>query len=120
MAEIYPATLQETFTRGSFTRVPGNNLLFTETDSGPSKVRRRSTLRKDTIQGSILLRDNTEYAAFRTFYDTTLQDGVKSFFFSDPVDGSQLEVRFKEARWSLSDVGFQAYRVTMTLEVINE
>lgn len=119
MAQTFPASLQDAFTRGSFQRVPGNNLIFSETDTGPSKVRRRTTLRKDTIQGSILLKDNDEYSDFQTFVTTTLQDGVLSFNFSDPITGDPIEVRFKEARWSISDIGFQAYQVQMTLEVVN-
>jgi len=119
MAQTYPTELQDTFSRGSFRRVPGNNLIFSETDYGPSKVRRRTTLRKDTISGNILIRDNTEYSVFFDWFTNTLQDGVLSFLFDDPVTGNPIEVRFKQERFSISDVGYQAYSVSMVLEVVN-
>lgn len=120
MAESYPASLQENFTRGSFNRIPGNNVIYSETDIGPSKTRRRSTLRKDTIQGSIILKDNTEYNTFFTWFTTTLKDGTLSFTFDDPVTNNPIEVKFKESRWQLNDIGFQTYQVAMTLEVLSE
>lgn len=120
MAQTYPASLQECFTRGSFSRIPGNNVIYSETDFGPSKVRRRTTLRVDTIQGDILLKDNDEYNDFFTFFTSTLQDGTLSFNFQDPVTKNPIEVKFKEARFQLRDVGFETYRISMTLEIVSE
>ena len=119
MPELYPSSLQDNFDRGSFQRVPGNNLVISQTEVGPSKKRRRSTLRKDTISGQILLKDNTEYTTFITWYTSTLQDGVRDFYFNDPVLGTQLTVNFKESGMSISDVGFETYAVKMILEVKN-
>lgn len=118
MAQLYPSSLQETFSRGSFRRNPGNNLIYSETDFGPSKVRRRTTLRKDTISGTILLKNNVEYDDFIDWFTNTLQDGVLSFIFSDPVTGDPIEVRFKQDRFGISDVGYQTYSVSMVLEVL--
>ncbi len=120
MAELYPSSLQESFTRGSFTRVTGNNVIFSETDFGPSKTRRRTTLRKDTIQGEIILKDNDEYSDFINFYTTTLKDGTLSFLFKDPITYNDIEVRFKEGGWQLKDIGYRTYAVSMTLEVVSE
>jgi hypothetical protein len=120
MAELYPATLQDNFNRGSFNRTPGVNRIFSENETGPFKVRRRSTLRRDSISGSILLRDLTEYSTFIDFYTSTLQDGTLSFFFNDPALGNQLTVQFREGGMRISDIGFEAFTVQMVLEVVSE
>jgi len=120
MAELYPSTLQDNFERGSFNRVPGNNVVYSQMDVGPSKKRRRSTLRRDTINGSILLKDNTEYSTFMTWYTSTLQDGVRDFFFDDPALGTQMTVSFEEGGMQIRHVGFQTYSVSMILEVKSE
>lgn len=120
MAELYPSTLQDNFNRGSFNRVPGNNISITEMEVGPIKKRRRSTLRRDSINGSILLKDNTEYNTFMNWFTSTLQDGLKEFFFNDPATGTQLTVTFKKNGMAINDVGFQTYKAAMVLEVISE
>lgn len=119
MAESYPASLQQTFSRGTFQRAPGNNVIYTQTDFGPSKSRRRTTLRKDLITGVILLKDNQEYDDFIDWFTSTLKDGTLSFIFSDPVTTNPIEVKFSEARFTVQDIGYRAYRVTMNLEVVN-
>ena len=120
MPESYPISLQDNFNRGSFQRTLGSNKVYSEMDTGPSKVRRRSTIRKDLISGSILLKDNSEYSDFIDFYTSTLQDWALSFYFDDPALGNQMVVRFTEGSPLISDVGFQVYSVTMNLEVISE
>ena len=120
MPESYPGTLQDNFNRGSFNRNPGKNLVVSEMEVGPIKKRRRSTLRRDSISGSILLKDNTEYNTFMDWFTSTLQDGLKSFYFDDPATGSQLTVTFKQGGMAINDVGFQTYQAKMVLEVISE
>ena len=120
MPQAYPVTLQDNFTRGTFNRVPGNNKVYSKTDTGPFKVRRRSTLRRDSISGGILLKDTAEYQTFMDWFSSTLQDGVLSFFFDDPALGTQMIVQFQEGCMQITDIGFQTYSVKMSLEVISE
>lgn len=120
MPQLYPTTLQDNFNRGTFRRVPGENKIYTQTETGPFKVRRRTTLRRDKISGNILLRDLTEYNTFIDWYTSTLKDGSLTFYFNDPATQSQLTVQFTQNGMQISDVGFQTYAVQMQLEVISE
>lgn len=120
MTQLYPSTLQDNFKKGTFTRIPGNNVIISTMETGPIKKRRRSTLRRDKITGDILLKDLTEYNTFITWYTSTLQDGVNDFYFNDPATQNQMIVTFAEGGMSLGDVGFQAYAVKMVLEVVSE
>lgn len=119
MPELYPSTLQENFNKGTFNRVPGKNIQYSEMEIGPLKKRRRSTLRRDKISGSILLRDLTEYNTFITWFTTTLQDGLKEFYFNDPVTQDQMVVTFSDGGLNITDVGYNTYSVSMVWEVVN-
>lgn len=120
MPENYPSSLQENFNRGTFRRVPGNNVIISQTDIGPAKKRRRTTLRVDSISGNILLKDNDEWNTFFNWYTSTLQDGTKTFYFNDPVTQNQITVQFKERGLQWQDVGYQTYAVQMQLEIVSE
>ena len=120
MAEIYPSTLQDNFNRGTFRRTPGKNAVYAKMDSGPQKIRRRSTLRVDSISGNILLKDISEYITFQNWYTSTLKDGTLTFYFNDPITQAQLEVQFIEGGMDIADVGFETYSVKMSLEVVSE
>jgi len=119
MPELYPSTLQDNFSRGSFNRAPGKNIVYSTMEVGPIKKRRRSTLRRDKIEGTILLEDLTQYNTFITWFTSTLQDGLKEFYFNDPVTQDQMTVTFAEDGMNIRDVGYNAYTVSMVLEVIN-
>lgn len=120
MTQLYPSELQQNFDRGSFSRVPGNNVIYSEMEIGPTKKRRRSTLRKDTIEGTILLKDNNEFDVFLNWFTFTLEDGVNDFYFEDPVTKNQIIVGFQENGMSIDHIGFEAYRAKMVLEVKSE
>lgn len=120
MPELYPSTLQDNFSKGSFNRVPGVNIVFSDMETGPLKKRRRSTLRRDKISGSIMLRDTTEYETFMTWFTSTLQDGVKTFYFNDPVTQNQIIVTFASDGLTINDQGFETYRAAMVWEVVSE
>lgn len=120
MPELYPSTLQQNFSRGSFNRIPGNNTVSTNMETGPAKKRRRTTLRRDKISGNIILKTLTEYNDFNTWYTSTLQDGIKDFYFLEPATQNQITVSFMENGMQLSDVGHDTYAVKMVLEVVSE
>ena len=120
MAQAYPSTLQDNFNRGTFRRVPGENKVYTKMDTGPQKVRRRTTLRVDQISGNILLRNLSDYNDFINWYTSTLQDGVLTFNFNDPATGDPLEVQFTQNGVQINDVGFETYSVQMQLEIVSE
>ncbi len=119
MPELYPSELQDNFDRGTFNRIAGKNIAYSEMETGPLKKRRRTTLRRDKLTGNILLRDLNEYNVFQNWFTVTLQDGLKQFYFNDPVTQDQITVTFAQDGLSIRDVGFQTYSVAMTLEVIN-
>ncbi len=62
------------------------NVVAFKPDSGNPKIRRRSTaVCVDTL--ATFRMDDTELAAFKTFYETTLFDGTLPFDWAHPVTG---------------------------------
>ncbi len=92
-----------------------DNLLRTQMDAGPDKVRRRYTAAARGLQGTILL-DETQYATFKTFHGTDLADGALPFTMTNPYGGGTATYRFTGG-WSASLVGGGQYvSVSLPLE----
>lgn len=67
----------------------------TEMDAGPAKMRRRFTAASRLFSIPIAL-DGQQRQDFDTFYITTLQEGVLSFDWEDPVNDATVTFRFRE------------------------
>lgn len=118
--QLYPSTIQDNFARGTYVRAPGNNVIESEMELGPPKRRRRSTSRRDRISGQITLDNNTQYETFMDWFTITLKDGTEYFYFNDPVTAAQMVVSFVNGAPEIRDIGFQAYSVSLTMEIISE
>lgn len=62
-------------------------------DAGPAKMRRRYTRPVTGIAGSIVM-TREEVGKFWQFFDITLQGGILSFNFENPVSQKTEEMRF--------------------------
>ncbi len=70
-----------------------DNVVRTQMDQGPAKVRRRSTGNVKSLQVQYIL-TAAQKDLLITFFVTTLVDGSLSFDFDDPLAGSSATVRF--------------------------
>ncbi|MGH7393662.1 MAG: hypothetical protein ACREM3_30035 [Candidatus Rokuibacteriota bacterium] len=111
----WPATLPQQFLQGTFQETFPDNLLRTQMDAGPVKLRRRTTAAPALLQGEMHL-DSTQWVTFATFYLTTLRSGSLPYSWVHPFVQNVILVRF---------VGVPSYRrvgadtiVTLDLEVM--
>ena len=84
MADVdWPPTLYGAIINEGFQEVPPDNVIRTEMDVGPPKIRRRGTAaeRKFTFQ---LFVTKALLATFDTFYITTTKSGSLAFNFRSP------------------------------------
>lgn len=108
----WPSTLPQYVLRDSYSRNPGNNLIRTDMEIGPAKVRRRSTSAPTTVSLSFSF-DKDELDDFEEFFITTLGYGVLTFNFPDPEnEGSTYEVRFDSSNDPI-------YNITLEDETTN-
>jgi hypothetical protein len=89
----WPLQLQQYLNGDSFTYTFGETVIRSEMDVGPRKVRRRSTKSIDSITGSIDM-EFSDWDTLKDFYKTTTNGGSDYFIFKDPIDESDLVVRF--------------------------
>lgn len=74
----WPAALYGHIVKGSFTETPPQNVLRTQMDAGPAKLRRRSTANVRTFSLTLFL-TKALVTTFDTFYVTTIQSGALAF-----------------------------------------
>jgi len=116
MAEIFPATLQQLVNQSGFGLQFGDTTISSTVDVGPKKKRSRYTKGIDIFTCTIDM-NLTDYNTLRTFYVTTLGNGVKTFLYDHPMTGVESVFRFT-APPSLSTLGGTYFRVQMTWELM--
>lgn len=111
----WPAVLYGRILKGSFTETPPQNVLRTKMDTGPAKLRRRSTAAIRSISFTLFL-SKALVATFDTFYVTTIQSGSIKFDMYHPRTYVQGEYRFvNQPQYSASTEG---YDVHISLELL--
>lgn len=94
MALVWPASLPTEPLADSFK--PGGDprgRIATSTDTGPGQQRARSPLQYKRMELTIPI-PRADFAAFESFYETTLGNGAKPFEFPHPLTLATLRVRF--------------------------
>ena len=113
--ETWPSNFQQLINEQGFQIEFGETLIRSESDVGPKKVRRRFTKPVDTYSTSINI-FQTDAVAFRQFFNTTLNGGATSFYFTDPFTGLVEVFRFSKPP-SIAPLGSAGYyRVSMNWE----
>jgi hypothetical protein len=95
----------------------GDGRIRSATDTGPGKVRRRTTAMASPLQGRMLM-TSAQVAILKTFVETDLFGGVGVFDFLDPVSRTTKQVRFAETVPTWSHAGGDIFNVMLTLEIL--
>lgn len=119
-SQTWPGSLpQDTFRQLDLE--PEDNRLRTQMDSGPVKMRRRFTAVPIKKRHSMTLRGD-DFQTFKNFYETTLKDGTLRFDWTDPVDGTTVEMRFVTPYTASLAAGGSAnervWEINMNLEIM--
>ena len=114
MAETWPLT-KEILDAG-FSQQAKDTTIRTKMEAGTDKLRRRYTTPIVVSNVSMLI-TFAEYTTLETFYNTTLQGGVLSFNYTDPVDTTEYEYRLMGPP-KYSSTGGLRYLVSMVWERI--
>ena len=116
MAATWPASLQQVLNEQGFTYEIGDTAIRSEMETGMPKVRRRFTKPINKLSCSILL-NISQYSTFSVFFNTTLNGGVNTFNFNNPLSASTSEFRFITPP-QISPLGGQVFQVSMQWEEI--
>lgn len=111
----WPAAFYSRILKGSFTETPPQNVLRTQMDAGPAKLRRRSTSAVRPMSVTLFL-TKAQVATFDTFYVTTLSSGAALFNMYHPRTHVTGEYRIvNQPMYTPMDEG---YSVRVDLELL--
>ena len=113
--EQWPATLQQYLNEENFAEKPRSTKVKSENDVGPPKVRNRYTKPYKEVNATITFEDKTHYTTFVNFFETTLANGTKKFYFDHPIEEDQRVYRFKD-EYAVTPIGGEAFRVSFVWE----
>ena len=114
--EVFPASLAQCLEINSYSYQDAPNVLRTEMDVGPAKVRRRYTVAIANVTGSMSF-SQAQVQTFKQFYDFTLSSGTKPFTFTDPVTQTDKTYRFVEAP-AYTPITDKYWNVSLVLEIL--
>lgn len=91
-----PTNLQSKMKNIGFSHENDPTAASFQTDTGPDKLRQRTTKRKDTYRCPVQLTDS-EMDDLLEFFDTTTRGGTDPFNFTNPRDGVEGVYQFRNA-----------------------
>lgn len=94
-AASWPATLPQCPILNAFSETPQPNVVSFKPEVGPPKQRRRSTA-KAWITNVSYRMTNAQLLTFKTFFETTLEDGALPFNWAHPVTKVSYDWMFTE------------------------
>ena len=92
--QLWPSTLQQCLNQGGWQYSAENTNIQTSVETGPKKIRRRTTRPEHLMQSDIWF-DSSLYQTLNDFYNLTLQNGTQNFFFNNPISGASSVWRFE-------------------------
>ncbi len=112
---IWPVTLPQQLLVKDYTETMADTSIRTSMESGPAKVRKRTSAAIRPVRGSLIL-TAAEVAIFKAFYITDLSGGALRFDWVDPITAAAVEMRFTETPgWSSQG---NLFRVSLSLEIM--
>lgn len=120
MVDAWPGTLPQRFRYPTYHREVGDGRLRVPTDTGPAKVRGRSSAVVDVITGTMTM-TLVQWNALQVFGATTLIRWSLPFTFPDPDDVNGLTallVRFGDKLPTRDPITQDRLSVALTLEAL--
>ena len=89
----WPGTLPQNFSADGYDESPPDNVIRSQPDTGPAKIRRRTTANVRPYKTTLRF-TAAQMTTFETFYVTTLVSGSLAFDWNEPRSGSVKSFRF--------------------------
>lgn len=114
-ANSWPGSLPRSFTNASYSETVANQLLRSENDYGPAKIRRRTTAAVWTQSGTMYF-TRDQLVIFKSFM-TSISGGASAFNFPAISASGYNVVRIKPETIKISG-GNPIYQVSFEIEVL--
>lgn len=117
MANIYwPEELPQVLILDGLSAEKQNNVIRTQMDAGPEKIRRRYTVATKNFNGQIVLTE-AQRRILEYWYDNDIASGALRFLMKDPQTLNLSQFRFREKYKEESLNGL--WKITLSLEKMN-
>jgi hypothetical protein len=117
MPDVWPISLPDSFTFESYGEGIADGRLRSQTDTGPGKIRPRSSAMPEPLSGQMAM-TGAQLETLRTFVKTTIAGGSLPFLFKSQRGGAQILVRFGDELPSWQRQGAGRYLVSLKLEIM--
>jgi len=112
----WPSTLPSTPLLENFQELLPETSIRTDMDTGPAKLRQRTTAAVGSLMVSYLL-SKVQTATLDAFYETTLFGGAGAFDYTHPRTGNTVSCRFVSAP-QYAPANGNYFKVMLTLEIL--
>lgn len=112
----WPSILPQELNEEGFSTELIDNVIRTQMDYGPAKIRRRSTSNIMKVEGTISL-NSTQLTTFISFFNSNLSYGATAFDWTHPLTGENCSMRFT-ATPKIRPIGGNLTEVQMSLEIL--
>lgn len=113
----WPPSLPQTPLQDGFKEEFENNIITTQMDQGPAKVRRRFTAGVQKYDVTFLM-SSSQLSTFETFFNDTISQGATSFTFPIPRTGVNDTFRLDMTKGppQIAPLSGGQYRVSFSME----
>ncbi len=112
---VWPATLPQNMLMRGYAEASKDNVIASQNDIGPDKLRRRATAAVRPVAGSVVL-DDDQLEILRDFIADTIGDGALAFTFPAQSESGTWLVRLREPV-GIAPFGLR-WQVTLALEIL--
>lgn len=93
MADVtWPVNVPSAFQHSGYGFEADSGIIRTSMDTGPAKIRRRTTAVVKRHKGTIIM-TRAQFAAWQSWFENYLAFGSLTFAMSDPITGSTVDAR---------------------------
>lgn len=114
---VWPAELPQYLLSDGFAYGVGDGRIRSRTDTGPGKMRRRTTAMAKPLRGRMLM-DGAQVEALEAWLTDDILGGTLVFDFPHPVTRDTVQCVIGEEAPSISHAGGDAFYVNLTLEIV--
>jgi hypothetical protein len=100
----------------SYNEEPGDEVLRTPMETGPAKLRLRTTAAPDLVTFTLPRMSVAQYAQFKAWYSSSLKRGSLAFTAKHPIEAVDRSFRFTQS-YTMNKAG-RSCVVSLSLEVL--
>ncbi len=113
----WPLSLPQLVDVANFARNSSNNVIESQVDAGPAKIRRRFTVKSKLLVVNLDMTAD-QYNTFEDFFEVGCLSGAQPFTWVDPISQATATFRFRLPPPQLTALDPNFFRLQLNLELM--